>query len=314
MTSPTVTRRRFFTVAAVLAGAAASLVACSSSDPLATTTASSTAAASESATAEIIHVGSQQYYSNEIIAELYAQALEAEGFTVAREFQIGQREIYMPELNSGAIDVFPEYTGNLLQYLDPDATDPEDVPAALATALPEGLEVLEPADAADQDSYTVTREAATEFNLVSIADLASLEQPISVAANSELATRPYGPEGLLELYGVEATVTGVEDSGGPLTLKALLDGVVDAADIYTSDPAIAANDLVVLDDPEGLILEQRVIPVVTSTLSPEAREVIEAVQAKLSMEALRELNSRSVNEQLSAEVIATDWLTEQGLR
>ena len=62
-----------------------------------------------------IVVGSQQYYSNEIIAELYAQAIEHAGLTVTRQYQIGQREIYLPELESGAISVLPEYGGNLLQ-------------------------------------------------------------------------------------------------------------------------------------------------------------------------------------------------------
>ena len=83
-------------------------------------------------------VGSQDYYSNEIIAEAYAQALEGAGFAVDRQMRIGQREVYMPEIEAGAIDVFPEYTGNLLQYLDQNATarSSDEVYSALQTALP----------------------------------------------------------------------------------------------------------------------------------------------------------------------------------
>src|SRR5690606_33498560 len=104
------------------------------------------------------------YYSNEIIAEIYAQALEEAGYTVQRDFRIGQREVYMPEIESGAIDVFPEYTGNLLQYFDADttATSADDVYAALQNALPDGLRVLDQSDASDQDSYVVTSEFASE--------------------------------------------------------------------------------------------------------------------------------------------------------
>ncbi len=92
-----------------------------------------------------IVVGSQDYYSNEIIAEVYAQALEDAGYTVDRQMRIGQREVYMPEVAKGTIDVFPEYTGNLLQYLKADATETtsEDVYRALAEAMPEGLRALD---------------------------------------------------------------------------------------------------------------------------------------------------------------------------
>src|SRR5690606_40849814 len=105
-----------------------------------------------------IVVGSQDYYYNEIIAEIYAQALEAEGLTVERNFSIGQRDAYMPALESGEVQLFPEYTGNLLQFFDPDATatSPEDVYAALQEALPDGLTVLDQSSATDQDSYNVT--------------------------------------------------------------------------------------------------------------------------------------------------------------
>src|SRR5690606_26218649 len=97
----------------------------------------------------------------------YAQALEAGGYTVDRQLRIGQREVYMPEIEAGSIDVFPEYTGNLLQYFDSEAsaTESEDVYAALGEALPDGLRVLEQSSASDQDSYVVTSEFADEHGL-----------------------------------------------------------------------------------------------------------------------------------------------------
>ncbi|SDN89526.1 osmoprotectant transport system substrate-binding protein [Actinomyces ruminicola] len=309
--NPQAASRMVLTRRSVLAGGgllavAATLAACSNSDPF-----SSGGADGDST----IVVGSQQYYSNEIIAELYAQALENAGFTVDRQYQIGQREVYLPELESGAIDVLPEYGGNLLQYYDSEteATDADSVHAALPKVLPETLMVLDYAAATDQDSYTVTRALADEHGLVAIGDLAKLGGTVMVAANSEFKTRPYGPTGIKAVYGVDADVYPVEDSGGSLTVGALSDGTVQVADIYTSSPAIDANDLVVLEDPESLILPQNVTPLVSAGLDAGAVTAINAVSALLTTEALRSLNARSVDEQLDSATIATDWLTEQGI-
>lgn len=289
-------------------GMLAVLAACSNNDPLASETAAST-------DTDTVVVGSQQYYSNEIVAELYAQSLEAAGFTVERQYQIGQREVYLPEIESGAIQVLPEYAGNLLQYYDAEASASslDEIVSALGQALPEVLTVLTPAAATDQDSYAVTQETADAYSLTSIADLTALDSPVKIAANSEFSTRPYGPDGAQALYGVELEVVAVEDSGGPLTVKALTDGDVEVADIYSSSPAIAANNLVVLEDPQNMILPQNLIPVVSETLSLGAVQAIEAVNAQLSQEQLQLLNQRSTDEGLPSSEIASDWLSEVGL-
>lgn len=272
----------------------------------------STPASSGSAT---LVVGSQQYYSNEIIAELYAQALEAGGYKVDRQFQIGQREVYLPDLEAGKIDVMPEYSGNLLQYYDKStqAKSSDEVLTALEDALPNGLRPLMAASATDQDAYNVTSALASQYGLASLADLAKVPGPLKVAANSEFATRPYGPQGLKQFYGVDVTVVPVEDSGGPLTVKALKNGDVQTADIYSADPSIAANGFVTLTDPKNMILPQNVVPVVSSKVDSNASKIIDGVNAKLDTPALIALNARSVNEQASSATIASDWLSQQGL-
>ncbi|PPL15082.1 ABC transporter substrate-binding protein [Microterricola pindariensis] len=305
--------RRGLRVAA--AGAAALLAlalgGCASGDPL------NPAAPSDTGTAasETIVVGSQQYYSNEIIAEIYAQALEANGFTVKRTFNIGQRDAYLPALESGEVDLFPEYTGNLLQYYAPDTTarTTDDVYAALGDALPSGLRVLDQADATDQDSYVVTKSFADANSLVEIGDLAQVTTPITLGGNSELATRPYGPEGLKSVYGVTVGFTPIEDSGGPLTQKALLDGTVQLVNIYSADPNIKANDLVTLTDPKGLFLASHVVPLAGAGVSDDAAAVINTVQGALSTADLVSMNAQSQNDQLAAPVIATQWLDEKAL-
>ena len=191
--------RRHLAALTALAGVGV-LAGCASSDPLGTSAPAASTSGSAGSGAAALVVGSQQYYSNEIIAELYAQALEKAGFTVTRRYQIGQREIYLPELSAGKIDVIPEYGGNLMQYFDKTATatDPSQISATLAKVLPQGLRALTPAEASDQDSYTVTGDFAQQYGLSSIADLAKAPQPLKIAANSEFATRPYGPAGVKE--------------------------------------------------------------------------------------------------------------------
>ena len=300
------------------------LSACSDTDPFAVDQASGGYSGGP------IIIGSQQYYSNEIIAELYAQMMEKTGLSVTRQYQIGQREVYLPELEAGKIHVIPEYGGNLLEYYN--KTSASDSPTAATTAapsrtasdtasiqdtllriLPHSLTVLNPAEATDQDSLTVTKATAQAHSLTSIGDLASLGRPVTIAANSEFATRPYGPKGLKAVYGVDASVTPVEDSGGPLTVKALTDGTVDVADIYSSDPAIGVKDLVILSDPQMLILPQNVTPLVSASLPAIAASAINRVSALLTPDELRSLNQRSTGEKLSSKVIATDWLTSKKL-
>jgi osmoprotectant transport system substrate-binding protein len=301
-------RRGFATLAGLTA-----LSACSSSNPLASP--SSGGAASGSSSSGPLVVGSQQYYSNEIIAELYAQVLEKAGLKVTRQYQIGQREVYLPEVVKGSIDVFPEYNGNLLQYLNKSATvtDTASVQAALSKALPAGLRVLAPADASDQDTYTTTQAFSSQYGVTSLADLSKVTKKLTVAANSEFATRPYGPPGLKTAYGVDVTVVPVEDSGGPLTVKALTDGKADFADIYSASPSIIANNLVVLKDPKNLILPQNVVPLVSAKVDAKAADAITKVNAQLSADDLRKLNAQSVNEQKKSADIAKAWLSSKGL-
>jgi osmoprotectant transport system substrate-binding protein len=302
-----ITRRGF----AALAGLTA-LSACSSSNPLSST---SGAASASAGTSGPLVVGSQQYYSNEIVAELYAQVLEKAGLKVTRQYQIGQREVYLPEILAGKIDVFPEYNGNLLQYLDKTATvtDTASVQAALTKVLPSSLRVLTPAAATDQDTYTTTKAFSTQYGVTSLADLSKVTKPLTIAANSEFATRPYGPPGLKSMYGVDITVVPVEDSGGPLTVKALTDGKADFADIYSASPSIVANNFVVLADPKNLILPQNVVPLVSSKVTSTASDAIDKVNAQLSADDLRNLNSQSVNEQKKSADIAKAWLSSKGL-
>ncbi|MBD8023522.1 ABC transporter substrate-binding protein [Microbacterium gallinarum] len=299
-------RTRLAVALSATAIAALALAGCASSDPLT----GDDGATDEPGTSGPIVIGSQAYYSNEIIAEIYAQALEGAGFEVERNFNIGQRDAYMPSIEDGSIDLFPEYTGNLLQFFEPDttATTSDDVYAALQEALPEGITVLDQSTATDQDSYNVTAAFAEENDLVSIADLAGIVGLVLGGA-PELEERPYGPSGLEEVYGVTVAFQATGDT----TVDELVAGNIQVANVYSADPLIETQDLVTLEDPEGLFLASNVVPVVSADLADEIADVINAVSAALTPEGLVALNVQSTVDQMSSDDIAAAWLAENGL-
>lgn len=299
-------RMKVTAIAAAVMGAALALAGCSSGNPLA-----NTPAATSSGSSTIV-VGSQAYASNEIIAEIYAQALEGAGYTVKRQFNIGQRNVYMPTIESGQIQLFPEYTGNLLQYFDPKATEtsPDDVYAALQKALPKNLEVLDMATATDQDSYTVTKAFAEKWGLKTIADLSKVTVPLTLGGNPELATRPYGPEGAKSMYDVTLGFKATGDT----TEQALVAGTINVADIYTSSPKIKTDDLVVLQDPKGLILSSNIVPLVNKDIASKIADVINPISAKLTPDALVQMNLENTVDQKSAADIAKAWLSSNNLK
>ena len=293
--------KRILAGLALTAGAALALAGCAAGAP----------SGSTAGETETVVVGSQAYYSNEIIAEIYAQALEGSGFEVDRQFNVGQRDAYIPLLVSGQIDVFPEYSGNLLQYFDPETTarTTDEVFAALPDALPAELVVLDQSAATDQDSYTVTAAFAAEHDLATIADLAGVDAPLTLGGPPELAERPYGPTGLEGLYGVTVGFTPTGDT----TVEDLLAGTVQVANVYTADPRIQTENLVVLDDPKGLFLASHVVPVVGAGVADRIADIINAVSAALTPDGLVALNVLSTVEQRSTSDIAAQWLSEHGL-
>lgn len=292
---------------AVVALLGLTLAACGSSDPT----------KGDKSASGTITVGSAAFPENEIIAEIYAQALEAKGVTVKKKLNIGAREAYIPAMKNGEIDLLPEYSGNLLQFVDKDATatSAEDVADALSSALPEGLEVLEVSEAEDKDSLNVTPEFAEAEGLKTIGDLAKIDG-LKVGANPEFKTRPFGLPGMERIYGIKgAKFTAISDGGGPATLKALLDGKVDVADIYSTTPSILANKLVTLEDPENMFAAQNVVPLINSDkASDEVKEVLNEISAQLTTEDLLELNSKNQGADKTAPAtLAKEWLTDKGL-
>ncbi len=304
------TPKRGWAIASVITGAALALSGCASSGSLGG--ASPTAGSSQS-----IVVGSANFSENTIIAQIYGQALAANGFTVSYKPNIGARAVYFPALVSGEVDVIPEYSGSILSFLDKTAvaTAPADVNAALAKALPPSVVSLKPATAADSDSLNVTAAFAKAHNLTSIGDLKNAG-PVVLAANPEFQTRPDGIPALKSIYGLDnLTFQAINDSGGPATLKALLDNTVQVADIYSTTPSIQANKLVTLTDPKNQFASQEVVPLVfTKKNSAKLESVLNSVSAKLTTADLLALNTEvSGDAKTQPDVAAKNWLKKVGI-
>ncbi len=265
-------------------------------------------------------VGSADFPESKIVAEIYAQVLEANGFTIVRQFGIGSRETYIPALRDHSIDLIPEYTGNLLQYFNPKstATDPGDVELALHRSLPGDLSILRPALANDTDTITVTAELAQRWNLTSIADLVPYAEELTFGAPSEFLNREQGLPGLKAKYGLDINpdnFVAISDGGGPATVKALTSGTVAAANIFSTSPAIPQNDFVVLEDPKNNFLPGNVVPLVSSQkMSEELKKVLDAVSARLTTKGLTELNAAvSGNSGIDPDQAARQWVAENAL-
>ena len=245
-----------------------------------------------------IVVGSADFPESKIIAEIYAQALEANGFTVSSQFGIGSRETYIPAVRDHSIDLIPEYTGNLLQYFDKNTT--VTTPGRRAAGVVPGAcpATCRSSPRRRQRTRTPWRSARPpRRNGISrrIADLATHSAEVKFGAPSEFLNRTEGLPGLKAKYGLDvapANFVAISDGGGPATVRALVDGTVTAADIFSTSPAIRQNNLVVLEDPKNNFLAANVVPLVSSQKkSDELKTVLDAVSAKLTTEDLIELNT-----------------------
>lgn len=264
-----------------------------------------------------IKIGSADFPENRLLAEIYAQTLESQGATVERNFGIGSREVYFPGLTDGSIDLVPDYTGVLLQYINPQApeTTPEAVYSALQTQVPAPLGVLERSDAENKDAVVITARTAQQLGAQSIADLAPACGELVFGGPSEFQTRPDGIPGIAQTYGCTFREFRALDTGGPLTVTALEDGTVQAANLFTTDPTISEKDFVVLEDPKNNFAAQNVVPLInTAKATPEVTAALNAVSAKLTTADLVELN-RQLNAPDKPDVatVATQWLADQGL-
>ncbi|MGW7685001.1 ABC transporter substrate-binding protein [Kribbella sp. NPDC054772] len=261
-----------------------------------------------------ITVGSADFSESQLLAEIYGQALAAKGIEVKKKPNIGNRETYMAAIKDGSVDLVPEYTGAALAYFDKNSTetDPQKAYDALKKAVPSGLEVLTMSPAADEDTVVVTKETAAKYNLKSIADLKG--KNLVAGGSPEFKVRTAGLKGMKEKYDVDFKDYKTLDAGGPLSIKALEDNTIQVTDLFTTQAVIKEKGFVQLEDPENILPPNNIVPLIrTDHKSDDVVKTLDAVDAKLTTDALTDLVKRIDAGKESADAVAKDWLSKNPL-
>lgn len=307
-------RTRSTALASLAMVGALTLTACSGGDPLASEETDTGASDGSS-----IIVGAAEFAESQLIAIIYSQALAAEGYDITEKLNIGAREVYMRALEDGSIDLIPDYNGYLIQEYDADAdtSDRDDIQEQLLEQLPEGITVLDWAEAEDTNTIVVREDFAEKHGgLKTVSDLAAADDgTFTFAGSAELKNREStGLPAIKEVYGVDfSNRYQTLDAGGPLSLAAVVNGQADIALLLSSDPAIADNNLVALEDDKVIFPPGNVLPVIREdVLDDTVAATLNAISAKLTTEDLMEMNGRA-NDGDDLDDIAADWLQSVGL-
>lgn len=261
-------------------------------------------------------IGTANFTENQVLGYLYAGVLNAAGVKTTVRPNLGSREIVVPALRSGDIDLLPEYQGSLLLYLDKNATVTEAgaMQNALATVLPEGLEVLPYASAEDRDSFAVTRRTADHYGLKTLDDLRKVNGKLVFGAAAEMKKRVVGLVGLKDRYGVEFKEFKALDSSGPLVKGALKKGDIDIANVFTTDVDTAENGWVLLADPKHLIPAQHIVPLIAARKADSrVRKALARLGNTLTTPDLTELNRLVDKDKQDPDRVAAAWLKKHKL-
>jgi osmoprotectant transport system substrate-binding protein len=269
--------------------------------------------------ARTIVVGvSGAFAENQLVAEMYAQVLEHAGYTVERSFDLRSREASQSALESGQIDLKPEYLSSLLLFLDATAqasSDPTEVARQAGERLqPRGITVLAPSPAQDTNQFVANATTAEEFNLTTLSSLAGVADRLTIGAPPECPIRPFCLTGLRDVYGILFEDFEPLDAGGPVTVAALKSDEVQIALMFSTDPSIEANGFVPLVDDQHLQDAENITPVIrTEKLNDEVRRLLDGVSARLSSGTVTQLVGKVVIDDQDVAAVAKAFLVAHGL-
>jgi osmoprotectant transport system substrate-binding protein len=259
------------------------------------------------------------FAENQLVAEMYALVLEDAGYTVERDTDIHSRESSQSALESGQIDVKPEYLSSLLLFVDPSATasnDPADVAAKVQAALaPKGIQVLKPSPAQDTNVFVANAQTADRYDLSTMSSLAPVAGKLTVGAPPECPQRPFCLTGLRDVYGITFWDFEPLDTGGPLTVEALRSDEIQIGLLFSTDPSIQVNGFVPLVDDLHLQNAENITPVIrTDALDDRVRATLDGVSAALTTDKVTTLvgevtvNGEAVTDVARAFLVANDLL------
>lgn len=258
------------------------------------------------------------FAESQIVAELYAQVLESCGYSVERNLEIDSRQISSEALESGDIDIKPEYVAFELVFQDPEDDGKgsvDEVTQRLRDVLePKGISVLEPSEANDTNAFVVTSETAEEHSLATMSDLAEVADQLTLGAPAECTENFFCAIGLEEVYGITFTSIEALDACGPLSAEALKAGEVDVALLCSTQSIIAAEGWVALEDDQGLQQAGNIVPLIREdALNDEVESLLNSVSAALNTENITELNAGVELENEDPEDVAAGFLEDEGL-
>jgi osmoprotectant transport system substrate-binding protein len=267
---------------------------------------------------EIVVGVSGAFAENQIVAEMYAQVLEQAGYAVERQLDLRSREISQNALDSGRIDVKPEYLSSLLLFLDPSArtsNDPADVARQVRGLLrPRGMTLLTPAPAQDTNQFVANAKTAERFDLTTMSSLSRVAGQLTLGAPPECPQRAFCLPGLKSVYGIVFNDFLPLDVGGPQTVAALANDEVQIGLLFSTDPRIEQSGFVPLADDRHLQNAENITPVIRSEkLNDEVRGLLDAVSARLSTDTLTELVGQVVIDGDGVPTVARRFLTANDL-
>jgi osmoprotectant transport system substrate-binding protein len=266
-----------------------------------------------------IRVGSKDFTEQFILGEMYALVLEDAGFSVERRLNLGGTPVAQAGLESGEIDLYPEYTGTaLLNVLDlPVSSDQQEVYETVSAEYQERFNLvwLDPAPMNNTQALAVSQDVADTFGIRTISDMAARASELTMIGPPEFAEREDGLPGLKAAYGdFELREYKAVDAG--LRYRGLVDGEADVAVAFGTDGEISAFDLLILEDDKNLFPPYQVAPVVRQDAlddNPGIADSLNALAPLLTDETMQRLNYEVSGEQREPADVAKEFLIEQGL-
>jgi osmoprotectant transport system substrate-binding protein len=270
-----------------------------------------------------VKIGSDGFYEAKLMAEIYGQALEANGYTVNRDgIGIGGRKVNTPAIESGQIDLKPEYVGSQLAFYD--ATKQSGDPAAELTALNTiiaskggGLTALNYAPAQDQNAFVVRKDTADQFKLTKMSDLTAVASQLKFGVANDCDTNPVCGKALKDAYGIDvSSATKLSACDTPMA-QALVGKTIDVGELCSTQPDIVVNNLVVLQDDKQTQPADNVLPIVRNDLLAKTdkaafSKILNDVSAKMTTAMLTDLGKQITVDKKDVAAVAKQWLKDNG--
>jgi osmoprotectant transport system substrate-binding protein len=289
---------------------------------LVTTSCGSSGGTSSSPTPKpTITIASFNFSESIILAHIYGGALKNKGYTVNYRDKLGNREIVEPALENGQIDLYAGYAATDLTFvekkqgvaLDAGGDAAANVQKLNSLLSSKGVTVLTPSPAVDQNAFAVTKAEADQNHLVKLSDVSSVASQWTLGGPPECPQRPFCQVGLEKTYGLHFKAFKALDAGGPLTYAAFKSGAINIGLVFSSDGAISANNLVVLEDDKHLQQADNIVPLIRSSVAnSEVTALLNSIDAKLNTPDLTALNKSADVDKQDPVDVAAGWLKSHG--